>query len=175
MSSHSLLQASETKKEAAVPEVSELLKLLVPSKKRSRVKGFDNSGCKTEEMKWFLFLAMKQPFTQTYKFAPKCQVDGVFNPKSDVFFDVNLKLRKFYNYKNVKMKLKVVLDTSMLLTLTANDAVLKGKKNIHFSATYKGKVKMEGSGVAFENLGGKVHIHQIDKKKVSISQPIVIK
>jgi hypothetical protein len=158
-----------------IPEVAELFKLLIPSKSKTAIKGFVNTGCKTEETKWFLFLAMQQSFTQSYTFGPKCQVEGQFTPKGNTFFDVNLKLKNFYSYKRVKMRLKIVLDTNMILTLTAKDAVLSGNKSIHFSANYKGKVQFEGTGVAFKNLGGKVLINKVGDRKVSISQPILIK
>lgn len=155
-------------------ELTSILKLIIPqnTKAKTSLKRFDNSGCKTDEMKLFLFLTMKQAYTQTYKFSKKCQIQGNFTPKYQKFFNVNLALRNFYDYKVLKMKSRIVLDTNMILRIDVKDAVLQGSKKVEFSGFYKGKIAFGEKGVEFNKLGGELNINKIDSKKVSIKKKI---
>ena len=164
-------------KEVALPEIHQLFTALLPDKTSKALSEFDTNECDNGRIKdWItlLFTGTHQ-FTEVYKFAKKCDVDGKYSPQIDKYFPVDFKLKDFNGFNRVKMQVKLKLQGLSKLEINVKQGSLFGARSLKFSGVYSSLIVInQGRGVNLTSHGGSVLITELDGKAVNIKQDIVV-
>lgn len=154
--------------------------LLFGSAKQSnkKSKGFRVDNCKKHKIDWMKMIMEAKIQPIDFKYGPGCDIEGVIEPQFINEFPANLNLRNHPHYSRLETVNKVTanLEVKPILNLEMRNGVLKGKKSLKFEMDYKVRInpiKTEGS--LSENLGGELRITELNGKRVSIREKILIK
>lgn len=154
-----------------------LIAPLVPNSKAS-AKGFRVDKCEKKKINWFNVMTMKEEVTMNYKFAPGCDIEGSIRPKIFSSFPAELKLRNIKSFDLVKSENRITasFENPPILNLDITKGELTGKKSrVKFEADYKLEINPLDPSKIQKNLGGELRISEINGKKVSIKEKILIK
>lgn len=160
--------------------IQSLIRPLLPGSSKERPKGtekFRVDACPKEKINWMNVLMMKEKATLNYKFQEGCDIEGTIEPKVFQSFPVSLKLRNIQNYNQVNTQNKVTaqIDSKPILNLEMREGFLIGPKSkVRFEADYKVQIDPMNPKKVDKNLGGELRISEINGKKVSIKEKILV-
>jgi hypothetical protein len=161
--------------------ITALIQPLIGNKIKQAPKGTENfrvDGCNKNTFNWIDVLLMKETIKLEFTFKDGCDIEGQITPKIMQPFTALLNLRNLESYSRIETQNKVSanLETKPILNLEMRKGVLSGKKNIvKFEADYRVRISPIEQKTVTENLGGELRIHEINGKKVSIKEKILIK
>lgn len=167
--------------EDAKRSVIALIQPLMAGNATKRPKGTENfrvDQCEKKKINWMDVLLMRETAKLDFKFKEGCDIQGSITPKVLQPFAANLDLRNVRSYSRVETQNTVTanLETKPILNLEMRDGVLSGKKDVvKFEADYRVRISPMENKTVSENLGGELRIHEINGKKVSIKEKILVK
>jgi hypothetical protein len=167
--------------EDAKKSVIALIQPLMAGNSKNRPKGTEDfrvDGCEKKKINWMDVLLMKETAKLDFKFKEGCDIQGSVTPKVLQPFPADLDLRNLRSYSNLKTQNTVTanLETKPILNLEMRDGVLSGKKDVvKFEADYRVRISPMEKKTVTENLGGELRISEINGKKVSIKEKILVK
>ncbi len=172
----------------ATPEIEDakrsviaLIQPLMAGSATKRPKGteeFRVDGCDKKKINWMDVLLMRETATMDFKFKEGCDIQGSITPKVLSPFAANLDIRNVRSYSRIETQNTVTanLETKPILNLEMREGVLSGKKDIvKFEADYRVRISPVEKKTVAENLGGELRISEINGKKVSIKEKILVK
>jgi hypothetical protein len=161
--------------------IQSLIRPLMAGSAKKRPPGtekFRVDTCEKTKINWMKVLLMQESATLKYTFKEGCDIQGTITPKVLQPFDANLDLKNIDSYSRIETTNKITanLEVKPILNLEMRKGTLSGKKSIvKFEADYRVRISpMEKKTVA-ENLGGELRIFEINGKKVSIKEKILVK
>lgn len=170
-----------TEVEDAKRSIQELIRPLIAGASKTRPKGtekFRVDGCDKTKINWMDVLMMKQEASVTYKFKDGCDIQGTIKPKVFQSFPAALELRNIQSYNKVESQNKItaMLEAKPILNLEMREGHLTGKNSrVKFEADYKVQLNPVNKNPVEKNLGGELRITEINGKKASIKEKILVK
>lgn len=167
--------------EDAKRSVLALIQPLMAGNSKVRPKGtekFRVDGCEKKKINWMDVLMMRETAKLDFKFKEGCDIQGSITPKVLQPFPANLDIRNIRSYSKVATQNTVTanLETKPILNLEMREGLLSGKKDIvKFEADYRVRISPMEKKTVTENLGGELRISEINGKKVSITEKILVK
>jgi hypothetical protein len=171
----------------ATPEIEDakrsviaLIQPLMAGNSKNRPKGTEDfrvDGCEKKKINWMDVLLMKETAKLDFKFKEGCDIQGSITPKVLQPFPANLDLRNLRSYSKLATQNTVTanLETKPIMNLEMRDGVLSGKKDVvKFEADYRVRISPMEKKTVTENLGGELRISEINGKKVSIKEKILV-
>ncbi|WP_408096074.1 hypothetical protein ACJVC5_13610 [Peredibacter sp. HCB2-198] len=169
-----------TEVEDAKRSIQELIRPLIAGASKTRPKGtekFRVDGCDKTKINWMNVLMMKEKASVTYKFKEGCDIQGTIHPKVFQSFPAVLELRNIRSYNKVESQNKItaMLETKPILNLEMREGFLSGKTSkVKFEADYRVQLNPVNKNPVEKNLGGELRITEINGKKASIKQKILV-
>jgi len=166
--------------EDAKRSIIALIQPLMAGSATKRPKGteeFRVDQCEKKKINWMDVLLMKDTAKLDFKFKEGCDIQGSITPKVLQPFPANLDLRNVRSYSRVETQNTVTanLETKPILNLEMREGILSGKKDVvKFEADYRVRISPMENKTVSENLGGELRIHEINGKKVSIKEKILV-
>ncbi|WPU67091.1 hypothetical protein [Peredibacter starrii] len=176
--SNSLMASTEV--EDAKRSIQELIRPLIAGASKTRPKGtekFRVDGCDKTKINWMNVLTMKEEASVTYKFKDGCDIQGTIKPKVFQTFPASLDLRNIQSYSKVESQNKItaMLEAKPILNLEMRAGHLTGKNaKVKFEADYRVQLNPMNKNPVEKNLGGELRITEINGKKASIKQKILV-
>lgn len=167
--------------EDAKRSITALIQPLMAGNSTKRPKGTEDfrvDQCEKKKINWMDVLLMRETAKLDFKFKEGCDIQGSITPKVLQPFVANLDLRNVRSYSRVETKNTVTanLETKPILNLEMREGVLSGKKDVvKFEADYRVRISPMENKTVSENLGGELRIFEINGKKVSIKEKILVK
>lgn len=167
--------------EDAKRSIQSLIGPLMAGASKTRTKGtekFRVDGCEKKKIDWMNVLMMREKAELNFKFKEGCDIEGTINPKILQTFPANLNLRNIQSYSRIETFNKVTanLEQKPILNLEMREGTLSGKLSIvKFEADYSVQINPMQDKVIQKNLGGEIRISEINGKRVSIKEKILIK
>ncbi len=167
--------------EDAKRSVLALIQPLMAGSSKTRPKGTEDfrvDGCEKKKINWMDVLMMRETAKLDFKFKEGCDIQGSITPKVLQPFPANLDIRNIRSYSKVATQNTVTanLETRPILNLEMREGLLSGKKDIvKFEADYRVRISPMEKKTVTENLGGELRISEINGKKVSITEKILVK
>lgn len=167
--------------EDAKRSVLALIQPLMAGSSKTRPKGTEDfrvDGCEKKKINWMDVLMMRETAKLDFKFKEGCDIQGSITPKVLQPFPANLDIRNIRSYSKVATQNTVTanLETKPILNLEMREGLLSGKKDIvKFEADYRVRISPMEKKTVTENLGGELRISEINGKKVSIKEKILVK
>lgn len=167
--------------EDAKRSVLALIQPLMAGTSKTRPKGTEDfrvDGCEKKKINWMDVLMMRETAKLDFKFKEGCDIQGSITPKVLQPFPANLDIRNIRSYSKVATQNTVTanLETKPILNLEMREGLLSGKKDIvKFEADYRVRISPMEQKTVTENLGGELRISEINGKKVSIKEKILVK
>lgn len=166
--------------EDAKRSVRSLIQPLLGGSSKGRPKGtekFRVDACEKKKVNWTDVLLMRTEVTLEYKFKTGCDIQGIIKPKAFQPFPVSLDLRNVQSYKKITAisTLTASLETKPILNLEVKEGILKGKDVVKFEMDYQVQMNPLVKNPIEKNLGGELRITEINGKKTSIKEKILVK
>lgn len=172
----------------ATPEIEDakrsiiaLIQPLMAGNSSARPKGTEDfrvDQCEKKKINWMDVLLMKETAKLDFTFKEGCDIQGSITPKVLQPFAANLDIRNLRSYSRIETQNTVTanLETKPIMNLEMRDGVLSGKKDVvKFEADYRVRISPMEKKTVTENLGGELRISEINGKKVSIKEKILVK
>lgn len=172
--------ASSPEIEDAKRSIRSLIQPLLAGSSKTRPKGtekFRVDGCEKKKINWMDVLMMRSEVTLDYKFQEGCDIQGSIKPKVFQTFPAQLNLRNIQSYNRIEAQNRITaqLETKPILNLEMKEGVLKGIKDVvKFEADYRVELNPLEKNPVEKNLGGELRITEINGKKVSIKEKILV-
>jgi hypothetical protein len=165
--------------EDAKRSVQSLIRPLMAGTPRKRPPGtekFRVDACPQQKINWMDVLMMRKEVTLRYEFKPGCDIQGVITPKVFSPFPVSLDLRNMISYSHVEAQNRITADLQSrpILNLEMRQGVLSGKNKVKFEADYRVQINPLAKDPVEKNLGGEIRILEINGKKASIKEKILV-
>jgi hypothetical protein len=167
--------------EEARESIKALIRPLIAGSSKQRPTGIEKfrvDKCEDHKINWMNVLLKKEEAKIKFTWKPGCDIQGEVRPEILSPFPLVLELRHLQNYNHVKTTNKVTanLETSPILNLEMREGLLSGTKSrIKFEAHYSVRIAPHLGKAVSENLGGELRISEINGKKVSIKEKILVK
>lgn len=171
---------AQSELEDAKRSIRSLIAPLMAGSSKQRPKGtekFRVDGCDKEKIDWLDVLLMRTTATLNFKFKEGCDIQGTIRPKVLQPFPAELDIRNIQSYSKIKTMNKVTanLETKPILNLEMREGLLSGKKSVvKFEADYSVRINPVQNKTVSENLGGEIRFSEINGKKVSIKEKILV-
>lgn len=171
---------ASTEIEDAKRSIQSLIRPLMAGGSKARPKGtekFRVDGCEKKKIDWMGVLMMRESAELNFKFKEGCDIEGTIVPKVLQTFPANLNLRNIQSYSKIETMNKVTanLETKPILNLEMREGILSGKQSkVKFEADYSVQINPVEDRVVQKNLGGEIRISEINGKKVSIKEKILV-
>ncbi len=166
--------------EDAKRSIMSLIRPLMAGASKVRPKGtekFRVDGCEKKKIDWMGVLLMRESAELNFKFKEGCDIEGTIVPKVLQNFPAKLNLRNIQSYSMIETMNKVTanLETKPILNLEMREGLLTGKiSRVKFEADYRVQINPMEDKVVQKNLGGEIRISEINGKKVSIKEKILV-
>ncbi len=161
--------------------VRSLIAPLLPGAKKKfsgGAKDFRVDQCQREKINWTDVLLMRKTITLTFKFKEGCDAEGTISPKVFSPFPAEFRLRHLKNYNHVSSQNKVgaTFESQPTMSIEMRQGVLTGDKGkVKFEADYQVVLDpLNQERPIKKNLGGELRITEVDGKKVSIKEKILV-
>lgn len=139
---------------------------------------FRIDNCPKEKINWMNVLMMKEEVVLTYRFKTGCDIEGTIKPKVFQSFPASLNLRNIKSYSkiNAENRITALIEAKPILNFEMRSGVLSGAKSkVRFEADYQVQLNPLKKDGIDKNLGGELRITEINGKKVSIKEKILVK
>jgi hypothetical protein len=169
-----------TEIEDAKRSIQSLIRPLMAGGSKTRPKGtekFRVDACEKKKIDWMGILMMHESAELNFKFKEGCDIEGTIVPKILQSFPATLNLRNIQSYSKIETMNKVTanLEAKPILNLEMREGVLSGKvSRVKFEADYSVQINPVENKVVQKNLGGEIRISEINGKKVSIKEKILV-
>ncbi len=166
--------------EDAKRSVQSLIRPLIAGSSKNRPKGtekFRVDACEKKKINWMNVLMMRETVELNFKFKEGCDIEGKIVPKILQSFPAKLNLRNIQSFSKIETSNKVTanLQTRPILNLQMREGVLSGKTSlVKFEADYEVQMNPTGGKKIQDNRGGEIRISEINGKKVSIKEKILV-
>ena len=174
-----LSHASTPEIEDAKRSIRSLIQPLLAGSTKQRPQGtekFRVDGCEKKKINWMDVLLMRSEVTLDYKFKEGCDIQGSIKPKVFQNFPAQLDLRNIQSYNRIEAQNRITanLEAKPILNLEMKEGILKGKDIVKFEADYRVQMNPLEKNPIEKNLGGELRITEINGKKVSIKEKILV-
>lgn len=159
--------------------ISPLLPGVGSQKRPEALSGFRVDGCPKYKVNWMNVLMIKEKAELSYRFQEGCDIEGTIAPRVFSPFPLELKLRHLKHYDHIKStnRITATLESEPKLHLDLTDAELKGPKSlVKFTADYEVQIDpLSPKKPVKKNLGGQLHITEINGEKTAIKEKILVR
>ncbi len=174
-----VLALSKTEVEETRASIAALIHPLIAGQKRKGVPGelrFDT--CEKHKIDWASLIFQQRPTTIEFSFREGCDIQGKIIPQIFRPFPIDLRLKGLQRFDRIQATatMSAELEARPVFKLQIREGLLSGKNSrALFESDYAVRPQVRDSGTEMENLGGELRVREINGKKISLKEKILVK